>query len=130
MTTRFLTRPTGREELPSVNRGPWRRGVLQQRVRSCFVCQPKTSIRHPSDTSTMGGDPWARGCGGHSILREEVSYSSSEKKKEPFRQACGCRYFTKDGLCLAEGIVGKVQRVEGEWKMGSDRGQAEPWGWG
>ena len=74
--------------------------------------------------------PWLRGCRGQSVLREELSYGSSEKKKEPFREACGCRDYTKDGRCLAEGNVGRVQRVEGEWNMGSDRGQAEPWGGG
>lgn len=70
----------------------------------------------------------ARGCRGHSVLREELSYSSSEKKEGPFREACACRDCTKDELCLTEGSVGRFQRVEGEWKMGSDRGQAKPWG--
>lgn len=30
--------------------------------------------------------------------------------------------------CARRGSVGRVQRVEGEWKLGSDKGQAEPWG--
>lgn len=31
--------------------------------------------------------PWVTGCRGHGVLREELTYRSSEKKKEPFREA-------------------------------------------